>query len=413
MGRIVSKSETERKFLIVYTILALAFLIAGVSAETAFPMFLGTVPEIMFCWGIYGFHRGDRTSRAVIMTVSSLVTMAFFGVMVTSMDILVPLFAVLLVMTRMFNSSLLLGLWAADAALMFLYHLFIQKSYDFDSWDDYLRLFYQLSCLAVMLYLEEVMIRRNIERKRQMSEKIELLQKSERSRDEFVSGVFRKFKNPLNSVCDKGELVLRRDVPDEVREAAENILTSGRNMQELVRDASDYVEIESGRLALKEESYSSASLARDIMDAANARNTDKKLEIIVDFDEGIPRSMVGDREKIYRVIMCLMSNAIKYTLKGSVTLRAFAREEPIGINLCISVRDTGVGMTKETVAGILSDFGRKDAEADSRFGGVGISLVLAGRLVEMMKGSIDVTSEPGGGSEFNVVIPQKVTGVEM
>ena len=64
-------------------------------------------------------------------------------------------------------------------------------------------------------------------------------------------------------------------------------------------------------------------------------------------------------------------------------------------------------MTKETVAGILSDFGRKDAEADSRFGGVGFGLALTGRLVEMMNGNIDVTSEPGVGSEFRVVIPQK------
>lgn len=407
MGRIANKSETEKIFLIIYTVLALVFLIAGVSVAMTFPMFLGTVPEILFCWGIYRFQRGDGASRAVIMTVSSLVTMAFFGVMVTSMDILVPLFAVLLVMIGIFNSSLLLGLWAADAALMFLYHLLIQKSYDFDSWDDCLRMFYQLFCLAAMLYLEEAMIRKNIERKRQMSEKINLLQESERSKDELISGVLRKFRNPLNLVCDRSELILRGDVPDEVREAAENILASGRNMQELVRDASDYVEIERGRLALKEEVYSLASLIKDITDAANAQNADKKLEVIIECDEDIPCTMVGDSEKISRIIMCLMSNAIKYTRKGSVVLHVSAQEESFGINLCINVKDTGVGMTKETVAGILSDFGRKDAEADSRFRGAGVSLALTGRLVEMMKGSIDVTSEPGAGSEFSVILPQK------
>lgn len=413
MGRIVNKSETERKFLIVYTVLAMGFLIVGVLMSTAFPVFLGTVPEVLFCWGIFRFQRGDSTSRAVIMTVSCLVTMAFFGVMVTSMDILVPLFAVLLVMIGMFNSNMLLGLWAADAALMFLYHVLIQKSYDFDSGDDYLRLFYQLFCLAMMLYLEEVMIHKNIERKRQMSEKIELLQESERSKDEFISAVFRKFKNPLNEVCDRGGSILKSELPDEAREAAENILASGRNMQELVRDASDYVEIERGRLALKEEVYSFVALIKDITDTTNALNADKKLEIIIDCDAGIPHAMVGDSGKIRRIIICLMSNAIKYTRKGSVTLHVSAHEESFGVNLCINVRDTGVGMTKETVAGILSDFGRKDAGADSRFRGVGVSLALTGRFVEMMKGSINVTSEPGAGSEFSVVIPQKAACVEM
>lgn len=407
MSRIANKRETEKNFLIIYTVLALAFLIAGASVAMTFPMFLGTVPEILFCWGIYRFQRGDGASRAVIMTVSSLVTMAFFGVMVMSMDILVPLFAVLLVMIGMFNSSLLLGLWAADAALMFLYHLLIQKSYDFNSLDHCLRLFYQLFCLAVMLYLEEVMIRKNIERKRQMSEKIELLQESERSKDEFISAVLRKFRNPLNAVCDRSELILKDDASDGVKEAAKSILDSGQNMQELVRDVSDYVEIESGRLVLKEEVYSLVSLIRDITDAANAQNADKKLEIIIECDADVPRTMVGDSEKIHRIMMCLMSNAIKYTRKGSVTLNVSAQKESFGVNLCISVRDTGVGMTKETVAGILSGLGKKDAEADGRFGVMGFSLALTGRLVEMMKGSIDITSEPGAGSEFSIMIPQK------
>ena len=407
MSRIANKSGSEKIFLIIYAVLALMFLIAGASVSMTFPMFLGTVPEILFCWGIYRFQKGNSASRSVIMTVSSLVTMAFFGVMVTSMDILVPLFAVVLVMIGMFNSSLLLGLWAADAALMFLYHLLIQKSYDFDTWDDCLRLFYQLFCLAVMLYLEEVMIRKNMERKRQMSEKIELLQESERSKDEFLSVVLRRLKNPLNAVCDSGNLILKGDVSDEVREAAKSIMNSGQNMQELVRDVSDYVEMDSGRPALKEEMYSLASLIRDITDIANVQNTDKKLEIIVDCSEDVPRTMVGDSDKIHRVIMCLMSNAIKYTRKGSVTLNISAQKESSGVNLCIGVKDTGVGMTKETVAGILSSFGKNDAETDGHFGVVGFSLALTGRLVEMMKGSIDITSEPGAGSEFRVIIPQK------
>ena len=71
MSRIVNKSETEKKFLIVYTVLAMAFLLAGVSVSTAFPMFLGTVPEILFCWGIFRFQRGDGTSRAVIICLRS------------------------------------------------------------------------------------------------------------------------------------------------------------------------------------------------------------------------------------------------------------------------------------------------------------------------------------------------------
>lgn len=407
MSRSINKSEAERRFLIVYTVLALAFLIAGVSAAMAFPMFLGTVPELIFCWGIYSLQKGDSTSRAVIMTVSSLVALAFFGVMVLSMDILVPLFAILLAIIGMFNSGRLLWLWAADAALMFLYHLLVSRSYDFSSADAYLRIAYQLSCLVLLLYLEKAVIRKNTERKKQLSGIIEFLQESGHSRDEFMSSVSNEFKAPLKAICGMGERILESDVPEDVKEAAENILATGRNMQEFAGDVSDYVDIENGRLALKEEAYSFASLLMGIVDIADAQNAGKKLEIIVDCDANVPRTMVGDSEKIRRIIVCLMGNAIKFTPKGFVSLKVSARRETYGVNLCISVRDTGIGMSKETVARIFTDFVRVDAEADSRFRGVGLGLALTRRLVEMMKGLINVTSEPGTGSEFRVVIPQK------
>lgn len=408
MSRITNKSEAERKFLIVYTVLALLFLAAGVSAAAAFPVFLGTVPEIVFCWVLYGCQKGDSTSRAVIMTVSALVTMSFFGVMVLTMDVLIPLFAVLLAMIGMFNSGRLLWLWAADAVLMFLYHLSVRKSYDFEVADTWLRIFFQLSCLALMLYLERVMIRKNIERKKQMSGMIELLQESERRKDEFMSSVSREFKAPLDAICSMGELILNSDVQEDVREAAKTLLASGRNLREFVGDMSDYLEIEGGRLALKEEIYSFASLLQDIVDIADEQNAEKKLEIIVDCDANVPRAMVGDSEKLRKIILCLMSNAIKFTPNGFVSLNISARRESYGVNLCISVRDTGIGMSKETVARIFTDFGRADAEADSRFRGTGLGLALTRRLVEMMKGLINVTSEQGAGSEFRVVIPQKV-----
>lgn len=408
MSRITNKSEAERKFLIVYTVLALLFLAAGVSAAAAFPVFLGTVPEIVFCWVLYGCQKGDSTSRAVIMTVSALVTMSFFGVMVLTMDVLIPLFAVLLAMIGMFNSGRLLWLWAADAVLMFLYHLSVRKSYDFEVADTWLRIFFQLSCLALMLYLERVMIRKNIERKKQMSGMIELLQESERRKDEFMSSVSREFKVPLDAICSMGEMILNSDMQGDVREAAETLLASGRNLREFVGDMSDYLEIEGGRLALKEEIYSFASLLQDIVDIADEQNAEKKLEIIVDCDANVPRAMVGDSEKLRKVILCLMSNAIKFTPNGFVSLNISARRESYGVNLCISVRDTGIGMSKETVARIFTDFGRVDAEADSRFRGAGLGLALTRRLVEMMKGLINVTSEQGAGSEFRVVIPQKV-----
>lgn len=343
LSKNMNKSEAERKFLIAYTVMALAFLAAGVSAAMAFPMFLGTVPEVIFCWGIYRFQKGNGTSRAVIMTVSGLVTMTFFGVMVLSMDILIPLFAILIAMIGMFNSNRLLDLWAADAALIFLYHLSVRKSYDLDLWDTYLRIFYQVVCLSLMLYLEKAMIQKNIERKRQMSGMIEFLQESERGRDDFLSGFLCGLRMPLDDIRSKSELILKWDVSDEVSEAVESILASERQIRESAEGVSDYVEAGSGKGALREETYSLEPLLQDVIAIIHAQNASKKVEIILECDENVPRTMVGDSDSIRKAIMCLLNNALKFTGKKSFSLKVSAQKKNYGVNLCVGIGDMGGG----------------------------------------------------------------------
>lgn len=405
----MNRNEAERKFLIVYSILALFFLALGVTAPVPLLILLGTVPEMAVCWVLYGGQKSDGKTRAVVMTVCALVSTTCFGAMSYSMDVLLPLFAVVLAMVGLFNIRRLLGLWVAEVVLMFLYHLLVRRTYPHDSLSGFLTMLYQIFCLALMYYLEKSLIQKNIERNRQLMGMIVSLQESEHSKDEFMSSVSHELRTPLNIICGMGELIARSDVPEEVQGSAANILASGRGMQEFVSDVFDYMEIERGRLALREEEYNFASLLMNIVDIADAQNAEKKLDIIIDCDANIPCAMVGDSEKIRKVIMCLMSNAIKFTDKGFVSLKVSVRKETYGVNLCIGIKDTGIGMSKEDVDRIFTDFNRVDGEADSRHRGVGLGLTLTRRLVEIMKGLINVTSEPGVGSEFRVVIPQRVT----
>lgn len=337
------RSRTERIFLIIYTVLALVFLAAGMSAHMFFPIALGTAPEVVFCWGLYWLQKGDRTSRAVIMTVSALVSMAFFGIMVMSMDILLPLFAVLLAMIGMFNSNLLLGLWTAETALMLLYHLFIGKSYDFSLADTYVRLFYQLVCLSVMLYLEEMKIRKNIERKRQTSDTVEFLQESVRGKEGMLCGFLRELEEPLEALRVKGEPVLEADAPEGVREAVEGMLALEARMRRSVDEMADYVETGSGKGFFKEETYSISALLADAREIITAQNMEKNPEITVECDENVPQALSGDSEGVRRAIMCLMNNAIKLNGKESVTLLVCAQKKNYGVDLCISVKGMGSG----------------------------------------------------------------------
>lgn len=405
----MKRNEAERRFMIIYTVLAFVFLVAGVSAPYPALVLLGTIPEMVVCWAIFGVQWKDEKIRATVFTGMCLISLICFGVMTMSMNIVVPLLAVALVLIGLFNIPQLLGLWSAAAVLMFLLHMFVLKTYCVHSLNDYLIVFHQLFCMALLFYLENSLIKRNIENNRQLLDNIEILKGSERSKDEFMASVSHEFRTPLNAICGMGELILRSGVPEEVQKSAESILTSGRNMQAFVSDVFDYVEIESGKMTVQEAEYSFSALLMDIADISNAQIVEKKLDIIIDCDANIPRTMVGDSEKIRKVIMYLMNNAIKFTEKGCVLLAVSVRKESYGVNLCITVRDTGIGMSKEDIRKVFTDFSRIDAEADSQYGGVGLGLTLTRRLVEMMRGLVSVKSELGVGSEFKIVIPQKVT----
>jgi CheY-like chemotaxis protein/HPt (histidine-containing phosphotransfer) domain-containing protein/anti-sigma regulatory factor (Ser/Thr protein kinase) len=135
---------------------------------------------------------------------------------------------------------------------------------------------------------------------------------------------------------------------------------------------------------------------------------DKKIEIIVDCDASLPHSLLGDEKKIRRVIMNLMDNAIKYTSEGCVTLALEGRRESYGLNLMVTVRDTGIGINQENLEKLFQSFSQVDTKRNRQEGGVGLGLAISKALVQEMGGTITVKSREGRGSTVKFVVPQKI-----
>ncbi|MBQ5851644.1 MAG: response regulator [Lachnospiraceae bacterium] len=229
-----------------------------------------------------------------------------------------------------------------------------------------------------------------------------------RSKSEFLANMSHEIRTPMNSIMGMCELILSDDISDEVRENGNNIYIAGKNLLGIINDLLDFSKIESGKMDIMEEPYQISSLLNDVINMANARKGDKDIEFMVDCDPNIPDHLKGDEMKIRQVVINLLTNAIKFTREGGVLLKVSAREESYGVNLCFSVKDSGIGIKEENLPKIFQSFHQVDTKKNRAIEGTGLGLAISKRLVSMMGGFIKVESEYGVGTEFTVVIPQKV-----
>ena len=170
----------------------------------------------------------------------------------------------------------------------------------------------------------------------------------------------------------------------------------------------DFSELQAEKIDMVEEVYNISSTINDVVNVALARRGEKHIEIIVDLDPQLPCGLLGDEQKIRRVITNFVNNAIKFTEKGCIAIEVTCRKESYGINFMVAVRDTGIGMDKASVEKLFTSFNQVDTKRDRREGGIGLGLAIAQALVNSMGGFITVESKLGKGSSFRMTLPQKV-----
>ena len=263
-------------------------------------------------------------------------------------------------------------------------------------------------CMCMMELLLFVWLRGRNSMQEHSVHTIRALEMAERTKDEFLANVSHEIRTPLNTISGMSEMILQEENLDKVREDTYSIQMAGRNLMRIVSDILDFSELQAGEVNLEEEEYSITSTINDVVNMAGAQKNGKNIELIINIDKEIPRVLLGDEKKIRRVMMNIIGNAIKFTDEGYVEIRIGGRKEQYGYNLHLTVKDTGIGMTPEKMDQIFSTYGQADMGKTRRAGGIGLGLPISQAMVNKMGGTIMVDSEPGKGSVFRVVIPQKI-----
>ena len=242
-----------------------------------------------------------------------------------------------------------------------------------------------------------------------MLKSVEDARRAEQYKSDFLANMSHEIRTPMNAIIGMCELVLREDsLSESARENCFNIQASGRSLLSIINDILDYSKIDSGKIELLNEEFNIASILNDVINMSEARRGDKPLGILVDVDPNIPRGLVGDEGRIKQIILNLMTNAIKFTQKGSVRLTVYCTVQDYGVNLVVSVADTGIGITQENLEKIFTSFRQVDTKKNRAVEGTGLGLAISKNLVSRMGGFISVKSEYGVGSDFRFAIPLKV-----
>jgi CheY-like chemotaxis protein len=217
----------------------------------------------------------------------------------------------------------------------------------------------------------------------------------------FLANVSHEVRTPMNGVLGMTELLLGTDLDDEQREYAEQVARSGEEMLSILNDILDLSKIEGGHLELDVADFDPRVAIDETCAVAASQAAAKGLSLAVEFAPDVPRRLRGDRRRVRQVVLNLVSNAVKFTATGGVSVRMSATAGAQGAALVrVEVSDTGIGIDPANLQRMFEPFTQADVSTTRHFGGTGLGLAIAREIVELMGGTIGASSELGGGSRF-------------
>ena len=255
---------------------------------------------------------------------------------------------------------------------------------------------------------------KEIERQKDYEAKVLKLEKSaadsaNKAKSNFLADMSHEIRTPINAILGMNEMILHESKEEEILDYAISIKNAGTTLLSIINTILDFSKIEDGRMRLVPVEFETATLVTGLVNSINERAKNKGLEFKVEIDETTPSVLLGDDVRISQVIMNLLTNAVKYTEKGSITLSVTnLLVHNNTARLLVSVKDTGIGIRKEDIDKLSISFERVDEKRNRHIEGTGLGISIVTKLLEMMNSKLQIQSEYGVGSEFSFELPIEV-----
>lgn len=261
-----------------------------------------------------------------------------------------------------------------------------------------------LALLLVMLLLFSLGLVLLALRNRQLRDASEAAIALARAKTDFLANMSHEIRTPMNAIIGFSSLLQQTPLTAQQLQYLKKIKNSSDNLLLLINDILDLTKVEAGKLELEDIEFDLNEQLERLSGLFSDMSEHKQLEVIINKDAAVPASLRGDPLRLGQVLVNLVNNAVKFTERGEVVLNIFICNQPEP-RLCFQVIDTGIGIIPEQLDRLFHSFTQVDASTTRKYGGTGLGLSITHHLVQLMKGTVEVSSQPGRGSTFTVSLP--------
>lgn len=270
-----------------------------------------------------------------------------------------------------------------------------------------------LVCIILVYRLLSDLIRWQDETNRRMKDSADAAIAAGKAKSQFLAQMSHEIRTPINAVLGMNEMILRESSDESILNYAGNIQAAGRTLLSIINSILDFSKIEDGKMEIIPVRYDIASLINNLVNSIGERARDKSLDFIVDVDENLPSVLFGDDVRITQVIMNLLTNAVKYTEEGKVTLsiKEGGRDADF-VYLDVQVKDTGIGIKQEDMGKLFESFERLEEKKNRNIEGTGLGMSIVTKLLAMMDSELHLESVYGEGSVFSFRLKQSIVDAQ-
>jgi signal transduction histidine kinase/CheY-like chemotaxis protein/HPt (histidine-containing phosphotransfer) domain-containing protein len=363
---------------------------------------------VIICWVVHFRQDASPVFRVRIYGILMMCTAFFYGIHQTSTFDLAIVMAMLIVLFTTTGMKELITMCQITYYGTMAYNLSVM-AYNGESFDTLAitRICLHLVLIFVVGWFAKLIIDRWMQViANSQDEIVQLTEATERLND-FLANVSHEIRTPVNAVIGLTSICIDKSQNREIYGDLVAVREAGRRVADQISDILDYSELDRKKAVSNNEDYMLSSVLHDLVTELRVIKS-KEVELIIDVDPAIPAVMNTDVSKLKKILRALISNGLKYTKKGGVYVRIVCEKQSYGVNLCIEVTDTGIGMSEYELEKVYDSFYQADSGRARMGGGLGLGLAIVSGFVSLLGGFMTITSKPEHGTTVNVSLPQKV-----